>query len=87
MVLSVIIAVAFLFAIYKFLPLGIAFVITGACMAFMAKTANDKIVYYVGLLGSWLYPIGIIFTFFYNGWKLGILSIFIGLITYRYAKK
>ena len=84
--IGIIIAGLFLYVIYRFLPLGIALVITGACFATLPKVAQDKFSYYIGIIGSWLYPIGIIYTFIFNGWQLGLLSIVIGLIAYRYAK-
>ena len=86
LVVGLIIAGAFLYFIYRFLPPGIAFVITGACLAMVSRTAQDKLSYYIGTIGSWLYPIGIVYTFIFDGWKLGLLSVVLGFIVYRYAK-
>lgn len=80
------IAGAFLYIVYRYLPLGIALVITGGCIAAVSFTKKEKIAFYTIALGTWLYPIGIVVTFIQNGWKLGILSIIIGFIAYRYAK-
>ena len=86
MLFGICIAGLFLYFIYRFLPLGIAFVVTGVCLATVSSTAQDKVSYYIGTLGSWLYPIGIFYTFIFNGWKLGLLSVVIGFIAYRYAR-
>lgn len=86
LVFGVTIAGLFLYVIYRFLPLGIAFVITGGCLATVSRDAQDKIGYYIGTLGSWLYPIGIVYTFIFNGWELSLLSVVLGFIAYRYAK-
>lgn len=85
--LSITIAGGFLFLIYKFLPIGISLVITGACLATLTKTAQDKTTYYIGIIGSWIYPVGIMVTFIYSGWLLGLISIVIGIITYQAAKR
>ena len=85
--LGITIAGLFLYVMYRFLPLGVAFVVTGACLATVSRDAQDKISYFIGIIGSWLYPIGIVYTFFFNGWKLGLLSIVIGFIAYRYVKR
>jgi hypothetical protein len=87
LLVGLIIAGGFLYLTYRFLPLGIALVITGACLATLTRTTQEKITHHIGLFGSWLYPVGIILTFIFNGWVLGLLSIVIGLIAYRYAKQ
>ena len=81
------IALLFIFIIFKFSPLGLALVITGACLATLPWTYKDRASYVVGNLGSLLYPIGIILTFIQDGWILGILSIIIGFIAYDYARR
>lgn len=86
LVVGLVAASAFLYFIYKFFPLGISLVITGGCLAALSRANQDKFTYYVGIAGSWLYPVGIIVTFLQNGWRLGILSIIFGFLAYRYAK-
>lgn len=86
LILGLAIASVFVYFIYKFLPLGIALVITGGCLATLSRVNQDKVAYYIGIAGSWLYPVGIIITFLQNGWVLGILSVILGFLAYRYAK-
>lgn len=82
----IVFAAIFWFLVFKSLPIGIFLVIIGAHFAVSGNFANNKISFYIGNFGSFLYPVGIIITFIYNGWIWGILSIFIGLMAYSYAK-
>lgn len=84
--IGLIIAGTFLYIIYRFLPLGLALVITGGCLATLSRDKNDKVISYIGYLSAWLYPIGIIYSFIYHGWIIGLISIVLGYIGYRYAK-
>lgn len=86
-VIGILIAGLFLYAIYRFLPLGVALAITGGALATLRFIAGrDRSIRIIGMLGSWLYPFGIIYAFIYNGWKWGLASIIFGFLAYRYAK-
>ena len=80
------IAILFLYLIYRFLPLGLAFVITGGCLATLSRDRQDKFIRYIGVLGAWAYPIGIIYSFIFHGWVLGLVSVVVGFIAYQYAQ-
>lgn len=86
LLIGLFIAIGFLFLIYKLLPLGIALVITaGMCGAASYETDN-KYMEFLLTGGGWLWPVGVIVTFFQNGWLLGIVSIFLGFVSYSFAK-
>lgn len=80
------IAILFLYGIYHFLPLGLALSITGGCLSTFTLEKEDKRMRIVGLLGSWVYPIGVIYSFIYHGWLIGLVSIVVGFMAYRYGK-
>ena len=86
LLLALILVSLFYFYIFKLLPLGVALVITGAGFAVIPTHAKGKNAYWIGMFGSWLYPIGVIYSFFRNGWKWGFFSIFLGFVVYRYAR-
>lgn len=85
-VFGLFIGVGFLFIIYRFLPLGLALVITGGALGTLANVRGDKFALYLGTFGAWLYPIGVVVTFVQNGWKFGLLSIVLGFIAYKLAQ-
>jgi len=85
-ILVIIFVGVFWFLMFKTLPVGIFLVIVGAHFAVSGNFANNKISFYISNYGSFLYPIGIIITFIYNGWFWGLISILIGLVAYSYAK-
>lgn len=84
-IIAVLIAGGFLYLIYRFLPLGTAIAITGGCLATIKSEA--KRIDYVGAAGGWIYFGAIIFSFIKHGWIVGILSLVLGFIAYRYAKE
>lgn len=85
--IGLLIAVSFLFFIYKYLPLGIAMVITAGMCAAASFEVDNKTIESIFTLGAWLWPIGVIVTFVQNGWLLGIVAIFLGVVSYSFAKK
>lgn len=76
-----------MYLIYRFLPLGLALVVTGGALGTLALNTEDKMSIYIGTFGAWLYPIGVFVAFWKNGWKLGLLSVVLGFIAYRLAKR
>ncbi len=86
LLIGLLIAGLFLVFIYKVFPLGVALTVTGGGLATLSRQKNDRLTYLIGLVGSWLYPIGIIYSFIKHGILWGFLSIIIGFIAYKYAK-
>lgn len=84
-ILIILFVLGFLFLIYKFLSVGGLLIVLGVGLATLSKD-EEKIISYIGKIGVWLYPIGVIYTFIYNGWFNGILSIPFGFMIYRMAK-
>ncbi len=78
--------VLFIYSIFHFLPLGMAIAVMGGIVATYAFKPSSKLMYIVGTLGSWAFPIGVIYSFIFHGWIVGLLSIFFGFMAYRYAK-
>lgn len=86
LLIGLLIAFGFLFLIFKFLPLGIALVITAGMCAAASYEADNKYIELFFTLGAWLWPIGIVVTFLQNGWLLGVVSIILGMVSYSFAK-
>lgn len=84
---GILIAGIFLFAIYKFLPLGLAVAITGGCLTTLYWIAKDKFTIYLGAVGGFVYVGGVIYSFIQHGLLEGFAAMILGFLAYHYARK
>lgn len=87
LLVGILIAGIFLFAIYKFLPLGVAIAIIGGCLNTLYWTSNNKITKYLGGAGGFIYFGGVIYSFIQHGLLEGFAAIIVGFLAYHYARK
>jgi len=83
-IIGLLIAIAFIYAIYRFLPLGLAIAITGGCLA--SIKSEKKLIDIIGMTGGWIFIGGVIYSFIKSGWITGIISILIGMAAFGYAR-
>ena len=84
---GLLIAFIFLSILYKSFPIGVALAVTGGCLATLNLEKTDRLTNIIGRVGSLLYPIGIVYSFFKHGILWGLISIVLGFLGYKYAKQ
>lgn len=85
LIVGLLIGIGFIYAIFRYLPLGTAIAITGACLA-TVRSDNNKIDF-IGATGGWVFLGGVIYSFIKSGWVVGLLSVVAGFVAYRFAKQ
>ncbi len=85
--IGILVTLLFIYGIYRFLPLGLALVCTGGYLGAVGAFTRNKIINLISMLGAWLWPIGVVITFFQSGWKLGLVAIVLGVVAYRFTKR
>lgn len=86
-IFGIAIALGFIYFVFKIFPIGIAIAIFGAILATNSAHARDKTTYYLGSLGGWIFFVGVVVAFIFNGWINGIAAIILGFLGYHYGKK
>lgn len=84
---GLVIALGFIFLVFKFFPIGIAISVVGGVLATHALNRQDRFLYYLGTVGGLIYFGGIIISFIYSGLLSGIGAMIFGFLAYHYAKK
>lgn len=87
LILVIVVSLIFIYFLFRYFPLGIALSIIGGILTTLSVKPSNKADFYIGSIGSLLYPVGIAYSFIYDRWYVGILAIIIGIEAYRLAKK